>query len=203
MEGEKFSTSRDHALWADEVAREVDPNVLRYALARIARPFGRDENEFDVDGLVTAASRLRVWEDALRQCANNARTLDSRRLRSRLRILTQRYADAIEELRFWDALDIVDRYFEVADFARDDSGLWNAMEISLFLSLLYPVVPELSIRYGRHFFGAAWPPSFDKLAAKAGLPPKIDFPCLSAAVPTHFIATYNERFRKHQAKQNQ
>ncbi|WP_439406444.1 class I tRNA ligase family protein [Bradyrhizobium sp. DASA03076] len=201
LEGEKFSTGRDHALWADEVARDVDPNVIRYALARIARPFGRDENEFNVDGLVTAASHLRVFEDALRQYAGNARTLDSRRLRSRLRILAQRYADAIEELRFWDALDFVDEYFQAADFARDNSGMWNAMEISLFLSLLYPVVPELAIRYGRHFYGAAWQPSF-KLAAKASLPPKIDFPVLNAAVPAHFIAAYNERFRKRQAKQN-
>ncbi|MCP3380384.1 class I tRNA ligase family protein [Bradyrhizobium sp. CCGUVB4N] len=198
LEGETFSTSRDHALWVDEVAREVDPNVVRYALARIARPFGRDENEFDIDRLITAASHLRVWEDALGQYANNARTLDTRRLRSRLRILAQRYADAIEDLRFWDALDIVDRYFEVADFARDNSGMWNAVEISLFLSLLYPVVPELALRYGRHFFGTAWQPSFGKLAPKAGLPPKIDFP-LSAAVPTEFIAAYNERFRRRQA----
>ncbi|MGY8663449.1 class I tRNA ligase family protein [Bradyrhizobium sp. UFLA05-109] len=202
LEGEKFSTSRDHALWADEVAREVDPNVLRYALARIARPFGKNENEFNVDGLIMAASQLRVWEDALRKYANNARILDTRRLRSRLRILAQRYADTIEDLRFWEALDIVDRYFEVADFARDNCGMWNTMEISLFLSLLYPVVPELSIRYGRHFFGTAWQPSFGKLAAKAGLPPKIDFPRLSSAIPTRFVAAYNERFRAHQAKQN-
>ncbi|MGY8678591.1 class I tRNA ligase family protein [Bradyrhizobium sp. UFLA05-153] len=202
LEGEKFSTSRNHALWADEVAREIDPNVLRYALARIARPFGRDENEFDVDQLIRAASHLRDWEKALRQHANNARTLDSRRLRSRLQILAQRYADAIEELRFWDALDVVDSYFEVADFARDDSGMWNPAQISLFLSLLYPMVPELATRYGRHFFGAAWQPSFGKPAAKAGLPPKVDFPRVSTAIPANFIAAYNERFRPDRPKQN-
>ncbi len=80
LEGEKFSTSRDHALWADEVAREVGPNVLRYALARVAKPFGTDANDFDLDGLISAASRIRVWEDALRRYAENARTVESTEL---------------------------------------------------------------------------------------------------------------------------
>ncbi|WP_027584560.1 class I tRNA ligase family protein [Bradyrhizobium sp. Ai1a-2] len=203
LEGKKFSTSRDHALWTDEVAREVDPSVLRYALARVARPFDSDENDFDVDKLIMAASLLRSWEDALRHSANNAHTMDSKGLCPALRGLAQRYANAIEALRFWDALDIINTYFEAADFAREDSGMWNAAQISLFLSLLYPVVPKLAIRYGQHFFGAAWQPSLKKPAAAAALPgARVDFPYFSAAVPANFIAAYNKRFRTEQVRQS-
>ncbi|KAA3441911.1 hypothetical protein C7I87_33310 [Mesorhizobium sp. SARCC-RB16n] len=199
LEGEKFSTSRDHALWTDEVAREVGPSVLRYALARVAKPFESDENDFDVDKLIMAASRLRVWEDALRHYAQNAHTVDSNGLCPTLRSLAQRYADAVEALRFWDALDIIDTCFEVADLAR---GIWNAAQVSFFLSLLYPVVPELAIRYGQHFFGATWQPSLKTLAATAALPiVEMDFPYFSAPVPAGFIAGYNKRFRTEQTRQ--
>ncbi|MHB0773078.1 class I tRNA ligase family protein [Bradyrhizobium sp. 1.29L] len=203
LEGEKFSTSRDHALWADEVTREVDASVLRYALARVAKPFDNKKNDFDVDSLIMAASRLRIWEDALRHSANNAHTVDSKHLCPTLRSLVQRYADAIESLRFWDALDIIDMYLEVADFAREDNAMWNAAKVSSFLSLLYPVVPELAIRYGQHFFGAAWQPSLKTPAAVAALPgARVDFPHFSAAVSANFIAAYNTRFRTEQVRQS-
>ncbi|NKF33873.1 class I tRNA ligase family protein, partial [Pseudomonas sp. BGM005] len=46
LEVAKFSTSRDHAVWADEVAADIDTNVLRYYLACLAKPFGANDNDF-------------------------------------------------------------------------------------------------------------------------------------------------------------
>lgn len=196
LEGEKFSTSRNHALWADEVARELEPSVLRYALARVAKPFGGNDNDFQIDGLIAAATHLRTWEDALRRYAEGARTPDASDLSPALRDITQRYARAIEDVRFWDALDAIDAYFEASELARERTGAWKPEVVSVFLSLLYPVVPALAIRYGQHFFGAAWRPSLEASTVRPALPEAtVDFPYFSTPVPDSFIAAYNERFR--------
>ncbi|WP_375790924.1 class I tRNA ligase family protein [Bradyrhizobium sp. vgs-9] len=202
LKGEKVSTSRDHALWGDEVAGDVGPNVLRYALARVAKPFGTDANDFSLDGLVSAASRIRVWEDALRRCAESARTVESTELSPNFRRFAEDYADAVTALRFWDALDIIDRCFELAGFAHADDWTWNAAQISLFLSLLYPVVPELAMGYGQHYFGGAWRPSLETSAVAAQPKTSVDFPCFSTPIPANFAAEYNKRFGKEQISQS-
>src|SRR5262249_29227253 len=103
---------------------------------------------------------------------------------------------AIEALQFWEALDIVDTYFDVAAFGQDSSGMWNAEQISLFLSLLYPVLPEIAIRYGQHFFGLQWWPSLVDSLREASLPARgsVDFPYFSEPIPASLIAACNERF---------
>ncbi|WFU23221.1 class I tRNA ligase family protein [Bradyrhizobium sp. CB1717] len=195
LEGEKFSTSRDHALWADEVARAVGPNVLRYALARVAKPFGTDANHFDLDVLMSAASRIRVWEDALRRYAESAGTAESTELSPKCRRFADDYAAAVTALRFWDALDIIDRYFELVAFENAENGTWNSVQISLFLSLLYPVIPELAMGYGRNYFGEAWAPSLERSAVAAQPKASVDLPRFGAPIPASFALSTKKRFR--------
>ncbi|WP_309143237.1 class I tRNA ligase family protein [Bradyrhizobium cajani] len=195
LEGEKLSTSRDHALWADEVARAVGPNVLRYALARVAKPFGTDANHFDLDVLMSAASRIRVWEDALRRYAESAGTAESTELSPKCRRFADDYAAAVTALRFWDALDIIDRYFELVGFANAENGTWNSVQISLFLSLIYPVITELAMGYGRHYIGEAWAPSLERSAVAAQPKASVDLPRFGAPIPASFALEYKKRFR--------
>ncbi|MCV3243622.1 methionyl-tRNA synthetase [Mesorhizobium robiniae] len=196
LEGAKFSTGRDHAIWADEVARDIDPSVLRYYLARIAKAFGSDDNDFQIEGLVRAAARIHLFETALRKHAGSNAKLTVDTLKPERVLDVERYCQAMHEARVWAALDAIDAFFEGGGLARDEAGA-SATEISVFLSMLHPVVPVLAARYGAFFFGAGWRPGLDNCAVwpSADTLSVMDAPLFGEPIPDAFIAAYEQRFR--------
>ncbi|AMP02687.1 class I tRNA ligase family protein [Collimonas pratensis] len=198
LEGEKFSTSRNHALWADEVARDVDQSVLRYYLAGIAKPFGQNDNDFQVDGLIQAALRVREYETALRKHVGGSRSYAFNPLLPVLADAVAQYQAAMDAISFWDALHAIDTFFAHARFADATASQLDAQEISLFLSMLHPIIPVLVKSYGACFFGAQWQPSLSLAGESlhAGSPPvKIDFPLFGQPIQEKFVAAYIERFK--------
>ncbi|GLS30885.1 hypothetical protein GCM10007937_25940 [Mesorhizobium albiziae] len=196
LEGAKFSTGRDHAMWADEVALNIDPNVLRYCLARIAKAFGSDDNDFKIEGLVRAAARIHIFETALRKhTGSNAKLTVDNLNPERMRDVEQ-YSEAMHEARVWAALDAIDAFFDGAGFARNAAGA-SATEISVFLSMLHPLVPALAARYGAFFFGTGWRSALDDCAVwpRTDALSVMDFPLFSEPIPDAFIAAYEQRFR--------
>lgn len=198
LEGEKFSTSRNHALWADEVARDVDQSVLRYYLAGIAKPFGTDDNNFQVDGLILAALRVREYETALRKHVGSVDSYAFNPLLPALADAIDRYKAAMESIAFWDALQAIDGFFSGARFADSTASQLDAEEISLFLSMLHPFMPALVKSYGACFFGAQWRPALQMTACPASVQPppaKVDFPLFGKPIQEKFVTAYNERFK--------
>lgn len=197
LEGAKFSTSRDHAVWADEVAADIDTNVLRYYLASIAKPFGANDNDFLIEGLLQTAARIRAFETALRKYAGCNETLTADKLTVEQNHNVKRYSEAVQDLRVWDAMDAIDAFFDVASFSRADTSV-SAAEVSVFLSLLNPVTPMLAARYGAFFFGAGWRPGLDggTIRPSTGLRKPVDFPLFSDPIPEAFIEAYERRFRQ-------
>jgi methionyl-tRNA synthetase len=198
LEGEKFSTSRNHALWADEVARDVDQSVLRYYLAGIAKPFGTDNNDFQVDGLIQAALRVREYETALRKHVGSVGSYAVDRLLPALADAVECYKVAMESTALWDALQAIDSFFAHARFADSAASQLDAGEISLFLSMLHPFMPALAKSYGTCFFGPQWRPALQIKAGSASVQPppaKVDFPLFGTPIQETFVAAYNDRFK--------
>jgi methionyl-tRNA synthetase len=63
LDGKKFSTSRRHAIWADEALAEVGSDVLRYHVLG-DRPNGR-QTSFSRADLATSRGQLKRWNDWL------------------------------------------------------------------------------------------------------------------------------------------
>ncbi|AYG70669.1 class I tRNA ligase family protein [Rhizobium sp. CCGE531] len=201
LESAKFSTGRDHALWADEVAADIDTNVLRYYLASIAKPFGRNDNDFLIEGLVQAEVRIHAFETVLRRHAGCNETLRVDKLTREQIHNAKRYCEAMEDTRVWDALNALNAFFDAASFSKTGT-LVSATEISVFLSLLYPVTPTLAARYGACFFGLGWRPRLydEAIQPSAGSREAIDFTRFARPIPAAFIAAYQKRFRQPQTK---
>ncbi|WCM23162.1 class I tRNA ligase family protein [Paraburkholderia bryophila] len=197
LEGEKFSTSRNHALWADEVSQQVDPSVLRYALARIAKPFGNNNNDFQIDGLIQSASHILGWENAIRRDSLHPTNVDARGLTPALDDIVQRYVAAMDQVRFWDALELIDEYFVAARFGTSPEA-WRPAQVSVFLSLLHPVMPVLAARYGGAFFGENWIPALEANATLLAASPRaaVDFPPFGVPIADSFIRQYQSRFQR-------
>src|SRR3954469_22277844 len=61
LDGQKFSTSRDHAIWADEFLAEQDPGVVRAYLAWDAP--NHDETDFTRAGFAAFQERFTALLD--------------------------------------------------------------------------------------------------------------------------------------------
>ncbi|MEO6917826.1 MAG: class I tRNA ligase family protein [Collimonas sp.] len=198
LEGEKFSTSRNHALWADEVALDLDQSVLRYYLAGIAKPFGTDDNDFQVDGLIQAALRVREYETSLRKHVGSGQRFAVNPLLPVLADAVERYKAAMAAAEFWNALEAINSFFAHARFSDAEASELDAQEISLFLSMLQPFVPVLANSYGACFFGTQWQPvlrTAESTFSDKSPPGKVDFPLFGRPVSEKFVAAYNLRFR--------
>ncbi|RKR31396.1 MULTISPECIES: class I tRNA ligase family protein [Paraburkholderia] len=197
LEGQKFSTSRDHALWADEVSRQVDPSVLRYALARIAKPFGTNNNDFQIGELIRSASHILAWESALRRDSLHSANVDGSGLTPAHDDIVQRYITAMAQVRFWNALDLIDEYFVATGFGTSPET-WRPVHVSVFLSMLHPVMPVLAERYGNVFFGENWTPALGANATLSATPPRAtaEFPPFGMPIADSFIRQYQSRFQR-------
>jgi len=194
LEGSKFSTSRDHVIWADEVATVIDQNVLRFYLAGIAKPFGTHDNEFELEGLIAAANKLHALEVGLRAHAQRAGEIAPAGLAPRLMQAVDAYGVAMSELAFWKAFEAIDRFVDDSSLY-SDSTVWSASEVAALLGMLAPFVPQWARRYGELFFGSDWEPSMDTLVSPRLPLPKARFPLTERDIPERFISAYTQRFR--------
>ncbi|WP_397458326.1 class I tRNA ligase family protein [Pseudomonas asplenii] len=194
LEGSKFSTSRDHVIWADEVAKVVDQNVLRLYLASIAKPFGNQDNEFELEGLMAAAQQLHDWEARLRAHARQARQVVNEPLPARLAEQVERYTRAMDGLAFWDALQAIEDFLDNADIT-DTAPQWQATQVSALLGMLAPFIPQWTQRYAALYFGADWAAASQPLSVPAWPLPQASFPMIDAHLPDTYIRAYKQRFR--------
>ncbi|WP_017905209.1 class I tRNA ligase family protein [Pseudomonas asplenii] len=194
LEGSKFSTSRDHVIWADEVAEVIDPNILRLYLASIAKPFGNQDNAFELEGLMAAARKLHVWEASLRAHADEARQVVDEPLPPYLAEQLARYTAAMNGLAFWDALRAIDEFLANADITLA-SPRWQAGQVSALLGMLAPFIPDWVQRYATLYFGPDWAPASPALSLPALPLPAAAFPMIEAQIPDHYIRAYKQRFR--------
>lgn len=196
LEGEKFSTGRNHAVWADECSTDIDQNVLRFYLTTIAKPFGTNNNHFQIEGLIQSAANLQRYELALRKAAARAIETSSSDLSPSLARIVAQFCSAMGDVKFWDAIDSIDAFF--SESIEIESSVWSANEISVFLSMMHPITPLLSESYGKCFFGDDWVPLLEStiVALSSNLPPKeITFPVFATPISNSFIKSYESRFR--------
>lgn len=169
--GSKFSTSRNHAVWADESLESLPSDLLRFHLAWDRPEF--ESTDFSEEGLLESAeflaAKLEAWTrdwNQLRKDPSHTKLPVSdpppafeRRLHERLRGLARSFAQSLSKEEFSlrrAARSLIEFLTEVHDFRRasqrapgSEVALRRALELRLlgwFAKLSAPLLPKTSAR---------------------------------------------------------
>lgn len=203
LEGDKFSTSRNHALWADEVMENVQPESIRYYLSSIASQFGKDCNDFKLEGLKKTISFLMRIEKVLRNYLWGKVIMSDHNISDNPKILLEQYETGINNLQFWDAIQTIQSFYlqYVELITEQISEDENSLRIAIFLAMLQPIIPQFSKRYGKAFFGDTWQQhesiiwySIKSATSLVRVTPEEEFPALFLPLASSFEKEYYEQF---------
>jgi len=149
LDGQKFSTSRNHAVWTDDAVTEFGADAVRFYLASIAAPFPNATNNVTREDMVKDAQ----WLQAVKKQLLNRERMGAAVVRDEgaVRALSD-YGAAVTGLRFWDAVRIVR---ELGERVTTDARLSSHL-VAAWLTMLRDVAPRMASECGRHLFGASW-----------------------------------------------
>jgi methionyl-tRNA synthetase len=150
LEGEKISTSRNHAIWYDELPEDVSPELMRLELTLRMRALHEGQGDLTSRGLMSTRSLLRKLE---RWFASG--------LREGSNVLPQMvhdvhaYRKAFYEVRPYDAAGALCHAIERETGASEGPTPRLAQ---LILAMLWPFMPKLAEQLGEEALGRDWTP---------------------------------------------
>jgi methionyl-tRNA synthetase len=155
LDGMKFSSSRNHVIFLEELAEEVPVDVIRLYSLSILRPYLEDNNNFEVAELKRLNGRVRVLEGRVAEHVKGSPRETPRSLSSEdSRQLLQGYRSSMDALDFRGAylgiMKLMDSITAQAECPR-----WYE-DLSCLLLMLKPVMPSLSTEMGTQLFGGTW-----------------------------------------------
>lgn len=177
LDGEKFSTSRKHAIWVDSLANEVSIDILRFYLLKINVDNIFNDfktNEF-IDFHNQVATRLtKVLGNQALEVRSGLNSLQIKALYDEL--IEQSYAITMPEN--YSATQI---YHNLTLFLAQGpkDSVAHALWLKCFAVLFYPVMPELSGKIWSELGFHGFPNPNESLQAEGYHPLDISIPLIS------------------------
>lgn len=156
LDGSKFSSSRNHVIFLDELTKDIPVDVIRLYSLSVLLPYFEDDNNFVRGDLRKLNEEFRNFQERVAELAKGSprempRSLSSENARKHL----EQYHAAMEGPDFRGAYLSVMGLMDSVKNQADGETLHE--DLFCLLLMLKPIMPGLSAELGSELFGEAWP----------------------------------------------
>jgi methionyl-tRNA synthetase len=154
LNGEKFSSSRNHIITLEELLKLYPIDIIRYYSISILKPYLLNNNNFSKEKLADFYEKWRLIENKIYKIvANNSNNIPSKN-ENKLKKILINYHNAAEIICFYEMHKAIEKVINILLKEKEDNNL--SIEVASLLMMLKPIMPNISESIGIFIYGQKW-----------------------------------------------